>query len=1025
MALSWVPLQPTCLATGTGFKWLRVYDLRAKNASPMSVVAHNKAVLGVVFDPHQPERLATYSDGPQEPIKVWDIRHLDSSSGPMVSIYPTSKNLAQIAWCPSKAGILVTASTEEKWISLWNVTKHDHGPFTVKKPFQRRYTSEPVTSFSWQQVEFDAQRLPKATTSASRVHPLTAAAFPNRMLTASITGEVGNISVHDVMPLSISSHNAVTFGCGKLLFGGVLHGTGSGTCATTRLALAETHVADTRLDHDISTEMYRLAKQGYALNVSTNVQLFKQVTPRTRPRRNLWLWVDQVETLCRLRTARREHPPSTSPGRGTTPGPTTTWLRGWPLASNPLVGAGIKNLLLATNANAMATPQEDARDDESGLAIVSIMKTDAILGCPYYEGLGRRVSLLACKWDPESSQRTVGSVANAMHEPSKRPSTTPHFDDPNGDRASQNPTDLSTLLHQCDVDGEYARGAALAVFHGDLAAAVALLQQGATRGTQLHHLHVGHATVYTSDLLQLVAMAVAGYAASITTATGYSLWYTTTQHLLQRSEIRAQTTPRYFHALLSFLCVTSAASQVSTNLRATPSTARRRRPNGDGFALPNARPGAYSAILNDITLPLRDRLAFACRYLPADELSAFLAHHEDESEQYGRLEGVLVTGLNPDGVRILQSYLNRTGDVQTLALLAARLPPSYVAHAPHYTHWIQIYQDLLNQWQLFQERARFDVGRAHLDTLRQASHGTHEVAHVPAPVPPQLFVRCNFCNASLSLAGLLRLGGSHASWLNRAKPTLTCCPTCRKPLPQCALCLLPFGSLNPYFELAHRRSRQTAEAVHAVLSTSGTLATEVGSHLQDAKVGKKEYENLAQLSSLPFIEWFTWCQSCKHGGHAHHLATWFATHTECPVTECKCRCHHLDLPLVGDEPTQQLRVAQSPKQDESGHQGQWTRHHAASQMPGTAARPALTSATMGPGATPRTQSSAQLRPRNLSSGYPPPFSLSSSNSMANLTSGNSGKTSGKTSGSATLSDGFSLGTKLDQLEKDTTKYPYM
>ena len=40
--------------------------------------------------------------------------------------------------------------------------------------------------------------------------------------------------------------------------------------------------------------------------------------------------------------------------------------------------------------------------------------------------------------------------------------------------------------------------------------------------------------------------------------------------------------------------------------------------------------------------------------------------------------------------------------------------------------------------------------------------------------------------------------------------------------------------------------------------------------------------------------WFTWCQSCRHGGHADHIAEWFATHKECPVTQCDCFCGSLD-----------------------------------------------------------------------------------------------------------------------------------
>ncbi|CEG39299.1 Uncharacterized conserved protein, contains WD40 repeats [Plasmopara halstedii] len=1023
MALSWVPLQPTCLATGTGFKWLRVYDLRGKNTSPMSVVAHNKAVLGVVFDYHRPHLLATYSDGPQEPVKVWDIRQLHAASGPLLTLYQTSKNLAQVSWCPSKSGILVTASMDEKWVSLWDVTKHESGSSIVKKPFRRRYTSEPLTSFSWQHVQ-TTNKAQRETTESKRLQTdrphLLAAAFPNRLLTASITGEIGDISVHDAMPLSLSSHGELTFGCGKLLFGGVVHGSKVKTSVDD-----ENHVAS-RMEKDISIEMYRLAKQGYALNLSTNRNLFNDSTRRSRALRNLWLWVDQIESLYRIRTSVFEQSQS-GVHQNTMNSGVAGSLRGWPLDPNTLVVAGVKNLLTLSGessstlksitVNSSATTQEEARENDSIMTIVSIMKTDSVLGCPYYEGLGRRLSLLACSWDPEAGQRNNtttnldSNVPRNIHRSSSNTWTSQKSIEDTIWNES-NLFDLEMRLTQCEEEGNYARAAALAVFHGDLHAAVTLLQKGAMWITQLQHDKPDKLIPYTSDLLQLIAMSIAGYTASISSTTSLSLWLNMTQQLLKRSEIMSQSTPRYFHAMLLFLCVAS-----DTNVRSNVPPSRRsntRRQYGIS-EITSAQPGAYSGILDDITLPLSDRLAFACRYLPSNELVTFLTRHEDESVQFGRLEGILVTGVNQNGIRILQTYLDRTGDVQTLAILAARLSSSYLEKHGILNQWIQTYQELLNQWQLYHERARFDVGRTHHSTVVVNTHhdGSKDTSIV---VPPQLFVRCNYCNASLSLAGLLRLGGSHSSWLNRAKPKLTCCPTCQKPLPQCALCLLPFGSLNPYFELAHRRSRQTADAVQSVINP---LSIETGRVVKEPNLGKKEYESLAQLSSIPFVEWFTWCQACKHGGHAHHLATWFQCHTYCPVTDCKCMCQLLDVPLVREE---QMQCMVQPRQsvDQQLKIGDKTMRKQASantQQWQVAQRTTN-------GATFRTHSSAHLRPSGTSSGYPPPFSLSSSNSMANLTSGMT--TSGTSNNiHATLSDGLTLNTRLEQMEHEKTKFSYM
>ena len=74
-ALAWVPSQPDCLLSGTGFKWLRMYDLRAREAT-LSFLAHTRAVLGVELDPFVEHRLATFSEDAHGEVKVWDLRSL-------------------------------------------------------------------------------------------------------------------------------------------------------------------------------------------------------------------------------------------------------------------------------------------------------------------------------------------------------------------------------------------------------------------------------------------------------------------------------------------------------------------------------------------------------------------------------------------------------------------------------------------------------------------------------------------------------------------------------------------------------------------------------------------------------------------------------------------------------------------------------------------------------------------------------------------------------------------------------------
>jgi len=58
-------------------------------------------------------------------------------------------------------------------------------------------------------------------------------------------------------------------------------------------------------------------------------------------------------------------------------------------------------------------------------------------------------------------------------------------------------------------------------------------------------------------------------------------------------------------------------------------------------------------------------------------------------------------------------------------------------------------------------------------------------------------------------------------------------------------------------------------------------------------------EDLSDLANLPFAEWFSWCMRCKHGGHAHHIAGWFAGHDTCAVSNCDCRCQFDGIRKLG------------------------------------------------------------------------------------------------------------------------------
>lgn len=81
-----------------------------------------------------------------------------------------------------------------------------------------------------------------------------------------------------------------------------------------------------------------------------------------------------------------------------------------------------------------------------------------------------------------------------------------------------------------------------------------------------------------------------------------------------------------------------------------------------------------------------DRVAFACVFLPDNRLHDYLKKLQDKLIDEGNLDGLLLTGNNQDGIRLLQKYLDATGDVQSTALIAARAFP------------VEIFSEYIKNW---------------------------------------------------------------------------------------------------------------------------------------------------------------------------------------------------------------------------------------------------------------------------------------------------------------------------------------
>jgi hypothetical protein len=109
------------------------------------------------------------------------------------------------------------------------------------------------------------------------------------------------------------------------------------------------------------------------------------------------------------------------------------------------------------------------------------------------------------------------------------------------------------------------------------------------------------------------------------------------------------------------------------------------------------------------------------------------------------VEGIIVTGLTASGVQLLQNYVDRTGDVQTAAILGAYVHPHQLKDV-RIDRWLDAYRDLLDGWKFFHHRCQLDIDRGQM-----LQEFTLDADREPIQlVPPQILIRCNYCNKVMS-----------------------------------------------------------------------------------------------------------------------------------------------------------------------------------------------------------------------------------------------------------------------------------
>ena len=386
-------------------------------------------------------------------------------------------------------------------------------------------------------------------------------------------------------------------------------------------------------------------------------------------------------------------------------------------------------------------------------------------------------------------------------------------------------SELEEKLRALEANHEYEKAAGWAVFHGNVERAVEALSRS------------------DSPQLLLMATALASYlnrpAGSATAVT-----------IMNSNGFKAEE--------WRSLCTSLAADVTNPYMKAV---------------FMHVSEGLWDKVLTSQFLPLNERLGIALRFLDDDGLTTYIDKLANSYITRGDLDGILLTGITPNGVELLQNYVDQTCDVQTAAAIVCQVPSSgyYDTKSAGVEEWIESYRMLLNSWELFGQRSLFDVKR-----------GKNMVER-------QVLLRCNHCKSLIDGKGNNKNGTKTGSVTKKQSfqqlqhqqrhsqhtsgpATELRCKNCNHPLPRCAICQISLGVFP----------RTPAVAVTMNSSDSVTATTTT------VTVASAAAATVARASN--FARWFTFCLSCNHGMHAYHLQDWFMTHDRCPVPDCSCLC---------------------------------------------------------------------------------------------------------------------------------------
>ncbi|KAI8143120.1 hypothetical protein BJV82DRAFT_611432 [Fennellomyces sp. T-0311] len=653
------------LIAGMGYKYLRVYDIRADaNAAPLQF--STKAVYGTSIDPFNPYRMASYNE--EGVIKLWDLRKTNDSVLTLNSESSTKHALSKIAFSPTRPGLLASVSKDTPIVNLWDIQETSILQNAVPPTSYGSETSSglrAITGFASSEPTDNTPHIPGSSSvpvlwrsreSAPSSKPITTFGFIPRMaddgsvpslLTMHRDGQFESIDLEEASKMTWQPTGGImaTNGTELLSCGGYP--------AVRRFPeLSRLHISDVRsqtdtyemeecvpaeirgnvidsLGNDISVVMRKRVKMGYSMEYQKNLS----ITRDDHKLHELWAWLQKADEL--TKSGRADY---------TNQGVYFIW----------------KGL-----AKGSTSPQSR----KSSMSTKGVMRETP----PDYGSPKKTLERLSAKEIPEDDDDMLGMVSTTKRIQRDLALKMCGFD--------YTKSELEQELIRLESIGEYDQAAGWAFFCGLTDRAIQAL--GSVRGTG-----------EDDQQRKLMSAVLAGFqpGSADVNPTWRQLCESLSQDMIDRP---------YLRAIFAF---------ISSN--------------------------DWYRVLNEPRLSLKERVAVALRVLEDEQLTVYLEKSTERVIEEGDVEGVLLTGLSQRAVDLFEQTVNRYGDVQTASLVMSYVAPQKIKDK-RVEDWVESYRGLLDRWQLWHQRAKFDIERG------KRMNNASEIA------TPQVYVRCTYCSQTL------------------------------------------------------------------------------------------------------------------------------------------------------------------------------------------------------------------------------------------------------------------------------------